>query len=566
MTNQSAHTLDEIRVAQATALKQDARRSALLVWGLVIYIAIILLASGNPFMAFLWVMGTSVMIVVTLIYARFVAPNGITKENFRFYLRGHVIICILTGTLWTSFAIVITDFQSAFSLLIAGSIVTSITAGGMLPGSAYRPAYIALAIPTLLPLSFYWIIFAPNYIRFFGLALILYFMFGLMSSAQAEILSRDGIIAKIQQRLSAEMAEKTRAVRLAYAEKSRFLASTSHDLSQPLHAQGYFLDALSRSVTSSEQGELVEKIKASWTAQKDMLESLVTVTRAEGGMLRPNPTRFDLSELVESILREQEASNVNKDLRLTCQIEGSVTLISDVSMARRIIANALSNAVKHGKGSDVSVSLQSDDDKAILVVRDGGPGFVIDGNVLNEDDGVVSTQTVRSGLGLSIIRSLSNLVGADVFIGNRTEASGAKCMITLKNYPTLPTSQTPLGQSQSTNAVLVIDDDRAILDALSSTLSFWGLQVVTAESLEIGLSRLTVTGFNPDLLIVDNRLDGVSTGAAVIRSVRDHLAKDIPVIVMSGDIGLPTSVSDQGNVRILPKPVMPDQLRQLIFG
>lgn len=563
-STQAQAAISEIRLAQAQRLRDGARSSALIVMGVITYVTIILSASGSYQHALIWLLATVPMVAVTLVYAKFGVRGPITIDTYRRYLLGHVLVTLMTGIIWSSFSIYHTDYSSYTSLFIAGSIVCSITAGGMFPGSDYRPAYVALAITTILPLAIFWILTAPPTIRYFALGLFLFFLFGLYSSARAEINSRDGIIARTQQDLANETLERMRVVRESYEEKSRFLAATSHDLSQPLHAQGYFLDALGYLLDRPDQRELLDKIRASWRAQKDMLDDLVSVTRLDGGVLAPNPEPVDLANLLGDLCREHQVgvgdSGVTVEAKFT-----PATINADPTFLRRIIGNILSNAVKFSpQDGHVTVTLAPIASGAKVTVRDHGAGIPDEtrANIFEAyTQGGANTPSGAarpdgSGLGLSIVKRLSETIGAAVTLITPDDGPGLLVEIDIP-------SQTPAQKELNGAAqlVIIIDDEVDIRDAMIGALSHWGVQVMCAADLDEAAGLLRLTGQVPDLMIVDYHLEGGVKGHQVIAALRAEFGHDIAAAIVTGDV---SHVERGPNTQLIPKPVAPDTLRQIV--
>ena len=80
----------------------------------------------------------------------------------------------------------------------------------------------------------------------------------------------------------------------ANAEKSHFLAAASHDLRQPIHAQGLFLEVLQSTNLSTEQKQLVESICSAANATTEMLHTLLDYSRIEAGVVETQVRAFRL--------------------------------------------------------------------------------------------------------------------------------------------------------------------------------------------------------------------------------------------------------------------------------
>ncbi len=163
---------------------------------------------------------------------------GINDDNAAAYLRWHTAISCVTGAIWGGGAAGLTDLQSETSIFTISVIVLSITLGGILPQSAYRRSYVGLATFAMLPYAA-WILFAADWpITGIGGGVMLAYGFFMSASARVESGTRDMLAVKQNKALIKKLDCQHRALQRANEEKTRFLAATSHDLAQPLHAQG----------------------------------------------------------------------------------------------------------------------------------------------------------------------------------------------------------------------------------------------------------------------------------------------------------------------------------------
>lgn len=561
--------MSEVRLSQARRLQSGARVSAIVVTVTIIYVALLMFAADRSGMAWLWLAVSLFMVCVTLLYARYRFPRGITLENHRAYLRGHVVITLMTAIVWSTSAILISDFDSYAAMFTAASIACTITAGGMLPGSDYRPAYITLSVGTLLPVSFYLIVFAPTPIRYIGIPLLLYFGFGLLMSAKAEINSRDGIIARARQKLLDASSEQIRQLEQSNAEKARFLSATSHDLSQPLHAQGFFLDALGRMLDTPDQQALFENIRASWRAQKDMLDDLVNITRLDGGLIQPTPEAVAFIPLITQIRNELQPQADRRDIDI--HIEGDAPeIISDSGFCRRILSNIMSNAVKFTRdGSTVTITITQHPDTVEVSVQDEGPGIPDTQRdaVFQPAYRIDARDIDGSGLGLSIVSRLADTIGVDVEMDTPSTGYGLEVRLTFPIAGVLADqmeSGTPL--PIRVKSVAIVDDNDAVRNSMVMALSSWGVQVVATARPEELIRIMRLQEELPDLLLIDNRLADGRTGADCISSLRNFAKSDIPAILMTGDTSPGEAVSQLPFVTFAPKPIPPDVLHSIVSG
>jgi len=108
-----------------------------------------------------------------------------------------------------------------------------------------------------------------------------------------------------------------------------------------------------------------------------------------------------------------------------------------------------------------------------------------------------------------------------------------------------------------TTAVLVIDDDRAVLDGLSELLEDEGYNLVTVQDGRTALDRLR-SGLRPCAILLDLMMPGMDGWDFRHEQLSDSDLKDIPVVVITAAGFSKSSVRTQfGDVEFVPKPLPP---------
>jgi CheY-like chemotaxis protein len=107
--------------------------------------------------------------------------------------------------------------------------------------------------------------------------------------------------------------------------------------------------------------------------------------------------------------------------------------------------------------------------------------------------------------------------------------------------------------------VVVIDDDRLVLEATGGLLRSWGFQVVTAECDADAMALLAEHRRRPDLIVCDYRLSEGAIGTEVIKRLRS--AFEIPALLISGDPSSRQADASAGTYHLLHKPVDAETLR-----
>lgn len=568
----SSRDFQSFRIAQAGQLKAGLFTSCVFVEFIILNSAVMLYFQDLHLEALVWLSSASLMVVVTFVYNTFAARSGITEDNVRSFLAGHIAVTCATGLVWSANAIFLFDPSSEFRVFIGTLITFSITLGGMLPGAVFRPAFVALAVCTLLPFGTYILATAGWPYKAVGIGSFVYFAFGMLTSARSESNSREALSAETTKKLMAEVVSQKETIQKVHEEKTRFLAATSHDLSQPLHAQGYFLQMLRDKLTDPEALDLLTRIENSWRGQVELLRGLVEINRLDSGSVVPDRRIMRIKPEFEALVAEFDALTTAKSISLTADID-DVQAITDPVLLTRIVRNLLSNAIKYTpSGGAVSLIVRHRDGLARIEVADNGPGIpedkreaVFEEYVQLQGRGV--SEASGFGLGLSIVKRLSRLLEIDLQLESET-GKGSLFRLTLSARPASAAPETQsdpvLGRFQDAPLVVLVDDQPSVLAAMGGLLTQWGCQVVSATNPADALNLLGEMSANPKLLIVDKRLGDGENGVALIQTLRDEVNEDTPALLMSGDLAGEENLALPPDVLFLKKPVEPARLQRVL--
>lgn len=110
-------------------------------------------------------------------------------------------------------------------------------------------------------------------------------------------------------------------------------------------------------------------------------------------------------------------------------------------------------------------------------------------------------------------------------------------------------------------AILVIDDDPALRQALQFILAAYGHRTASAATGSAALSLVISGRFRPDVIISDYMLPGGMNGARTVEALRATLARQLPVVFLTGDLSSAAlSDTDLADSVTLAKPVKPNEL------
>jgi two-component system, sensor histidine kinase len=370
--------------------------------------------------------------------------------------------------------------------------------------------------------------------------------------------------------LERKVEERTHQLALANLAKSRFLASASHDLRQPLHALGLFVAQLRGHMKSAEGGRLVERIDAAITAMNELFNALLDISKLDAGVLAINVTDFPVAHLLNRIESTFREAAHEKGLSFQL-VSSSAWVRSDPILLERIVLNLVSNAVRYTTSGSVVVGCRRRGDTVHIEVWDSGPGIPEDQrrNIFGEFYRLAGDNTYGGlGLGLTIVDRLCNLLGHPIKLVS-TVGKGSRFSITVPMTAARAQIAEPQPAQVAIDAIrgkllVVIDDDALALDSMGGLLRNWGCRVVAAATPDEAVADLGPEK-RPDLIICDYRLASGQSGIAAIADLRKAFGAAVPAFLMSGDTA-PESLREarESGHHLLHKPLSAMALRAMI--
>jgi signal transduction histidine kinase/ActR/RegA family two-component response regulator len=369
---------------------------------------------------------------------------------------------------------------------------------------------------------------------------------------------------------TADLAAKKEEAERANTAKSRFFASASHDLRQPLHALGLFGEALKQRVSSSELKTLASQISSSISSLETLLNALLDVSRLDAGTIEVRKRHFPASQLFDHIQQQFEGPAAAKGLKLTVRPTNWI-LYSDPVLLERILINLVSNALRYTQNGRIVVAGRKRGNSLLIQVWDTGIGIPENALKTIFEEFVQLNNPDRDreqglGLGLAIVSRTVNLLGLRIKVHSRVGRGSVFSLevplgSTHQISPAESPSQ-PVAASLQERLAVVVDDEVPILRAMESLFKTWGVGLVTGRNAEDALDQLRQLGSAPDFLITDYSLADNVNGIEVARRFRDAFGADLPVLVLTGDTAPDTMqrISDAG-YKIMHKPVRPARLR-----
>jgi signal transduction histidine kinase/CheY-like chemotaxis protein len=469
----------------------------------------------------------------------------------------------------------------------ASQFLLLITQFGMGAGAAYAsaPAFgavMAYLLPSVLLSSVPFFMEGDSVhvtlgaMLFVFVAAATHFTYGISRTIARAIALRFENIDLIQelrnQTLAAEQARET--AEEANVAKSRFLAAAGHDLRQPLHALGFFVDALQEHSLPPDGRVVVTNIRRSVDAMEDLFNSLLDVSRLDAGIVRPRMATIALAPLMERVRLEYDPVATQKGLSLSVA-RNSLFVRSDPVLLERIMRNLIANAVRYTDRGRIILGARRDAGSVRIEVWDSGRGIPKDKyreifQEFRQLDNPHRDRRKGLGLGLAIVERLVKLLDHPLELRSQL-GKGSVFAVTVPRgrreefVPGEADGQIVVDRDVANSLILVVDDEPDVRDSMLALLGKWRCEVVAAESCNQMLEKLVSIQRMPDLIVSDYRLKGEENGIEVIARLREEFNAQVPALLITGDTGMEQlREAEESGLHVLHKPLNPSRLRALI--
>ncbi len=369
-----------------------------------------------------------------------------------------------------------------------------------------------------------------------------------------------------------------RTAELANVAKSRFLAAASHDLRQPLQTLVLLQGLLARTVVDEKAQRLLARFDRTLNTMSAMLNTLLDINQIESGAVQPRIVDFAIDDLLERLRDEFTFHAQSHGLALRV-VPCGLVIRSDPRLLEQMLRNLLSNALKYTQQGKVLLGCRRHAGVLSIEVWDTGVGIPeAELQLIFEEyyqlDNAARQRSHGLGLGLAIVQRLGNLLGHRVRVRSRPGKGSVFAIETV-----LPPCGAPArlageetgrdgGGSEAvhpTGTILVIDDDAEVCDILELLLTEEGHVAAVAHDGVAALELVARQSLQPDLILADYNLPRGMNGLQLAAKLRESFRRDIPVIILTGDISSRTlhDIAQQNCVP-LSKPVRLAELTDVI--
>src|SRR5262249_16006976 len=174
--------------------------------------------------------------------------------------------------------------------------------------------------------------------------------------------------------LNQALADAKADAERANFSKTRFLASASHDLAQPITAARLFMSSVERTALPVPASALVQQAESALTPAETLLIGLLDISRLDGGAEEVRTRHFELATLLEPLAAEFQVLARSRGLVLR-RARCHHVVYTDMRLLRRVLQNFLSNAVRYTSKGRVLLGARRCGPPLRIEVWHTGPGI-----------------------------------------------------------------------------------------------------------------------------------------------------------------------------------------------
>ncbi len=528
----------------------------------------------------LWVTGlwlASICALMVLRHQLFSRLPQLDRTPRRRRLQWVTALSGVNGLLFSS-SLLFAPQLSPYQHMVLTMLLLGLCAGAIASTAGYLPVLLAFLLPVTLANSLAWVssgaaMAADQGVKWLLGGLILAFSGFLIGQARDAFrlfvesvqIRQQQVRTNEQLRLALQQAES------AGRAKTRFLASASHDLRQPMHTLTLFGAALMTRPLDAASADIGRNMNLALQSLASQMDGLLDISKLDAQVVPVNKQRFSLQRWLERLCQELQPQAQRKGLQLSLDCPPEAFVETDPQLLDRLLRNLLDNAIKYTAQGHVSVAVitSPEGESWCVSVADSGCGIAAaeQARIFEEYYQISNPEHDRSkglGLGLSIVSRLADLLGLPLSLQSKPgQGSRFSLAIGAAAAPDQLAAKGPLARLSQLQ-VLVLDDELPVRLAMQALLSAHGCEVTLAASTREALLKSLQR--RPDILLTDLRLGAGDDGLTAVRSLRS-LLPGLPVVLISGDTA-PERLREAhaAGLLLLHKPVLEDQLLQAIHS
>ncbi|NKE69465.1 MEDS domain-containing protein [Candidatus Manganitrophus noduliformans] len=227
-----------------------------------------------------------------------------------------------------------------------------------------------------------------------------------------------------RKRMEEALTQRTSEAQEASRVKSEFVSNVSHELRTPLNAIIGFSHLVLGHIYGSineEQRSALEGVIRNADDLRKLIDNLLDLSKIESGKTPLKIAPVEIPALIEDVSAGLQSLLEKKRLSLHCEKRTLPLIQSDADKIKQILVNLLSNAIKFTPEGGVTVEMEDRPEREGIEIRvhDTGIGIKPEDlakifNAFHQVDGTATREFGGSGLGLTIVKQLVDLLKGEI--------------------------------------------------------------------------------------------------------------------------------------------------------
>lgn len=206
--------------------------------------------------------------------------------------------------------------------------------------------------------------------------------------------------------------------------RTDFISNVSHEMKTPLAViQNYGTLLQTPGLSDEKRVEYAKAINEQTRRMSTLITNILKLNKLENQQIYPNVQKYDLGEQLCECMLSFENDWEKKGIEIDADLAEDVMVNADPEMMSLVWNNLLSNAIKFTEeGGQVGLYLMTDDEHAIVQVRDTGCGMSAETgkNIFQKFyQGDTSHATQGNGLGLALVKKVIDISGATIGVSSK---------------------------------------------------------------------------------------------------------------------------------------------------